>query len=81
MTLAAEGATTAARTMRNVLHHLDSSEMADLLGETFPWTDVLPEDDRSKFVAEFTTAVVGRDGNPSTRQRRSEQPTSPRGLP
>ncbi|WP_169336087.1 DUF6247 family protein [Actinopolyspora halophila] len=56
MTSAAEGATTAARTMRNVLHHLDGSEMADLLGETFLSTDVLPEDDRSKFVAEFTRA-------------------------
>lgn len=56
MTLAVEGATTATRTMRNVLHHLDSSEMADLLGETFPGTDVLPEEDRSKFVAKFTRA-------------------------
>ncbi|WP_092601274.1 DUF6247 family protein [Actinopolyspora xinjiangensis] len=54
--VASEGAVTAARAMRNMLHHLDSTGIAEMLAETFPWTDVLPEEDRHRFATEFTRA-------------------------
>jgi uncharacterized protein DUF6247 len=53
----AEGAVTAARALRNLLVHVDPQTAATALIEEFPWTDVLPEQDRTQFVTDFVRAV------------------------
>lgn len=53
---ASDGATTAARALRNLLHHLDPAEAAEALSEEFPWVDLLPEPDRAAFVRDFGRA-------------------------
>ncbi|ATE57884.1 DUF6247 family protein [Actinosynnema pretiosum] len=52
----AEGAVSAARALRNVLSHLPPEAAAGALVDEFPWVDVLPEDDRAHFVADFARA-------------------------
>ncbi|PRW64515.1 DUF6247 family protein [Actinopolyspora mortivallis] len=54
MTAGTEGAATEARAMRSMLHQLDSAGITEVLEETFPWTDVLPEEERQRFATEFT---------------------------
>ncbi|MBA8825367.1 hypothetical protein FHX42_002718 [Saccharopolyspora lacisalsi] len=55
-TLGAEGAATADRAPRNLFTHLDSAEIARMLGDTFPRIDLLPEDDRHRFAIDFSRA-------------------------
>ncbi len=48
-----EGAVTAARALRNVLHHLSPDALIDLLTDEFPWISLLPEGSRSSFAVDF----------------------------
>jgi hypothetical protein len=52
----AEGAMTAARALRNLLVHLGPQAVAAALIDEFPWSDVLPEQDRAQFVTDFIRA-------------------------
>lgn len=52
----AEGAMTAARAVRNLLVHLGPQAVAAALIDEFPWSDVLPEQDRAQFVTDFVRA-------------------------
>lgn len=54
--LAAEGAITVARALQNLFEHLPAEAVTQILLDTFPWTDYLPEIDRAQFAAEFTRA-------------------------
>ncbi|MEQ3549978.1 hypothetical protein WIS52_05805 [Pseudonocardia nematodicida] len=54
---ASVGALSAARALRNALAHLQADEGVAVLVEEFPWVDVLPDDDRRRFAAEFVRAV------------------------
>ncbi|MCE7004991.1 hypothetical protein LWC34_19475 [Kibdelosporangium philippinense] len=53
---AAEGSVAAARALRTVLAHLPAEVVAVALQDEFPWTEVLPEDERAQFVADFARA-------------------------
>lgn len=55
--VAALGAVSAARALRNALVHLPGEQGVEVLVEEFPWVDVLPEPDRREFVADFIRAV------------------------
>ena len=52
----AEGAVTAARALRNLLVQVGPQAAAAALIDEFPWTDVLPEQDRAQFVTDFVRA-------------------------
>jgi hypothetical protein len=52
----AEGAMTAARALRNLLVHVGPQAAAAALIDEFPWSDVLPEQDRTQFVTDFVRA-------------------------
>jgi hypothetical protein len=54
---AAEGALSAARALRNALAHLSAEAAAEVLGEEFPWVDLLPVGDRQRFAVDFVRAV------------------------
>ncbi len=56
----AEGAVTAARALRNVLAHVGAQVTAAALIDEFPWSDVLPEQDRAQFVMDFVRAFQAR---------------------
>lgn len=53
----AEGAVTAARALRNALAHLSAAGTLESLREEFPWLDLLPDEDRRQFAADFVRAV------------------------
>lgn len=53
---AAEGAVTAARALRTLLGHMAPAAAAAALVDEFSWADVLPEQDRTQFVADFVRA-------------------------
>ncbi len=52
----AEGAVTAARALRNLLVHVEPETAATALIDEFPWADVLPKEDRVRFVTDFVRA-------------------------
>lgn len=54
---ASVGAISAARALRNALVHLPGEQGVEVLVEEFPWVEVLPEDDRRRFVTDFIRAV------------------------
>lgn len=51
-----EGSLTAARALRNVLVHLPPDIAANALLDEFPWVDVLPEQEKAKFIRDFARA-------------------------
>lgn len=51
-----EGSVTAARALRNVLVHLPHDIAARALLDEFPWVDVLPDESKARFVADFARA-------------------------
>lgn len=51
-----EGAVTAARALRNVLHHMSPEALIEALRDEFPWADLLPVESRSEFAADFAHA-------------------------
>lgn len=53
------GALAAGRVLRHALVHLQAqgNEAADLIREEYPWVDLLPSSDFSRFVADFVRAV------------------------
>src|SRR5215469_5355190 len=53
VSMAAEGAVTAARALRNILVHLPPEAAADALTDEFPWIEVFSQEDRIQFVTEF----------------------------
>jgi hypothetical protein len=53
---ASEGSIAAARALRNVLAHLPHDVAANALLDEFPWVDVLPDDEKAEFVADFARA-------------------------
>ncbi|GGP38459.1 hypothetical protein [Saccharothrix coeruleofusca] len=53
---ASEGSVAAARALRNVLAHLPHDVAANALLDEFPWVDVLPEDEKPQFIADFARA-------------------------
>lgn len=53
---AAEGAVIGARALRNLLAHVGAQAAAVALIDEFPWSDVLPEQDRAQFVMDFVRA-------------------------
>ncbi|CRK61686.1 hypothetical protein [Alloactinosynnema sp. L-07] len=58
----ASGAVHAARALRSLLAHLPSetrAAAAQSLADEFPWVDLLPAEDRSRFVADFARAFQG----------------------
>lgn len=46
----------AARALRNVLAHLPRDVAAKALLDEFPWVDVLPDEEKAEFVADFARA-------------------------
>jgi hypothetical protein len=56
-TSAADGALSAARALRSALAHLPGEAAAEVLVEEFPWVDLLPAEDRLRFVTDFVRAV------------------------
>lgn len=52
----ADGAVMAARALRNLLVHMGPQAAAAALIDEFPWSDVLPEQDRAQFVTDFVRA-------------------------
>lgn len=54
---AAEGGVAAARALRNAFAHLSPEDALDSLHEEFPWVDVLPAADRTRFATDFIRAV------------------------
>ncbi|HVK21195.1 MAG TPA: hypothetical protein VM677_07530 [Actinokineospora sp.] len=58
----ASGAIHAARALRSLLAHLPSEALAaaaQSLADEFPWVDLLPTEDRGRFVADFARAFQG----------------------
>ncbi|MFD0205129.1 MULTISPECIES: DUF6247 family protein [Saccharothrix] len=53
---ASEGSVAAARALRNVLVHLPHDVAANALLDEFPWVDVLPDEEKAEFVADFARA-------------------------
>jgi hypothetical protein len=53
---ASEGSVAAARALRNVLAHLPHDVAAKALLDEFPWVDVLPNEEKAEFVADFARA-------------------------
>lgn len=47
---------TAARALRNLLVHVEPETAATALIDEFPWADVLPKEDRVRFVTDFVRA-------------------------
>lgn len=54
---AGEGAVAAARTLRNILVHLPVDVTVQALTEEFPWLEMLPDAEVSRFVADFGKAA------------------------
>lgn len=46
----------AARALRTVLGHVPPGVAAEALVDEFPWVDILPEEERAQFVADFVRA-------------------------
>ncbi|MQA96001.1 MAG: hypothetical protein GEV11_15605 [Streptosporangiales bacterium] len=54
---AAEGGAVAARALRNAFAHLPPEDALESLSEEFPWVDVLPAAERTRFATDFVRAV------------------------
>lgn len=51
------GLLAAARALRTALKHLPEAEAAEVLGEEFPWVDLLPAGERAEFVSDFVRSA------------------------
>lgn len=56
VSMAAEGAVTAARALRNILVHLSPEAAADALTDEFPWIEMFSQEERIEFVTDFVRA-------------------------